>query len=390
MERCRAVDFEKIVAFVRDIYGDSDFVPLHEPRFVGNEKKYLCECVDSTYVSSVGPFVDRFEEAIVRYTGTGYAVATSSGTSALHVSLILAGVRSDDEVITQPLTFVATCNAIRYCNAHPVFVDVEKETMGMSPDALGDYLTENTEMVEGLCVNKKTQRVVRACVPMHTFGHPCRIDEIYEICKRFGLVLVEDAAESLGSSYKERHAGTFGTLGAMSFNGNKIITAGGGGCIVTNDENLAKRARHLTTTAKVPHKWEYKHDEVGYNYRLPNINAALLCAQLEKIESFLVSKRGVARRYEKFFRNEDVDFLVEPTGAHSNYWLNALVFSCVDERDDFLAYSNSRNVMTRPIWSLMNKSSVFKNVQSGPLVNAEWLEERVVNLPSSVVLEGLS
>lgn len=389
MGRCKVESFEKIVTFVRDVYGGKGFIPLHEPCFIGNEKKYLSECIDSTFVSSVGEFVDKLEKMIADYTGASYAVATASGTSALHASLILAGVQHDDEVITQPLTFVATCNAISYCNAQPVFVDVDRGTMGMSPEALEEFLVDNTDMVEGQCVNRRTNRIVRACMPMHTFGHPCRIDEIFDICQRYGLVLIEDAAESFGSRYKDQHTGTFGALGVISFNGNKIITAGGGGCILTDDRKLAERAKHITTTAKIPHKWEYKHDVVAYNYRLPNLNAALLCAQLENVDLFLDSKRGLAQRYEKFFESQGVCFVVEPMSACSNYWLNAVVFSDREERDDFLAYSNAEGVMTRPIWDLMNRSKVFKGAQSGSLINAEWLEERVVNLPSSVLMKGL-
>src|SRR6056300_133934 len=283
--------FNEFINFVRDIYGTKKFVPLHEPRFVGNEKKYLNKCIDSTFVSSVGKFVEEFEEKIAKYTGAKYAVATSNGTSALHISLILAGVEQDDEVITQPLNFVASCNAISYCRAKPIFIDVDIDTMGLSPFALKSFLENSTVIKNNKCINKKTNKIIKACVPMHSYGHPCRIDEIKKILKKNYIFLIEDAAESLGSFYKKKHTGTFGKLGIISFNGNKIITAGGGGCILTNDKILAKKAKHLTTTAKVPHKWDFKHDIVGYNYRMPNLNAALLVAQLENLNKFIIDKR---------------------------------------------------------------------------------------------------
>ena len=266
--------FEDVINFIQSTYQSKDFIPLHEPKFIGNEKKYLNECIDSTFVSSIGKFVDEFEEKIAKYTGARYAVATSNGTSALHIALLLANVTRNDEVITQPLTFVATCNAISYCGANPVFIDVDKETMGLSPLSLQAYLEKNAYIKNQQCINNKTGKVIKACVPMHTFGQPCRIDEIKEICDKYHISLIEDAAESLGSFYKNKHTGTFGQMGVMSFNGNKIITAGGGGCFITNDKELAKRAKHLTTTAKVPHKWKYTHDMIGYNYRMPNLNAA--------------------------------------------------------------------------------------------------------------------
>jgi len=274
----KSIMFEDVVQFIQNIHKTTGFIPLHEPRFDGNEKKYLNECIDSTFVSSVGKFVDQFEEKIADYTGAKYAIATSNGTSALHMSLILANVGRNDEVITQPLTFVATCNAISYCGATPIFIDVDKDTMGLSPSILHEFLRKNTYIKSQQCVNNKTGKVIKACIPMHTFGHPCRIDEIKDICDKRHIFLIEDAAESLGSLYKGMHTGIYGEMGVMSFNGNKIITAGGGGCIITNDENLAKKAKHLTTTAKMPHKWEYVHDLIGYNYRMPNLNAALLVA----------------------------------------------------------------------------------------------------------------
>ena len=378
--------FEGVTVFIQKIYKTTGFIPLHEPKFLGNEKKYLNECVDSTFVSSVGKFVDKFEEKIANYTGVKYAIATSNGTSALHVSLLLANVGCGDEVITQPLTFVATCNSISYCGANPVFVDVDKDTMGLSPSALKDFLENNASIINQQCVNNKTGKVIKACVPMHTFGHPCRIDEIKDICDKYHIFLIEDAAESLGSMYKNKHTGTYGQIGTMSFNGNKIITAGSGGCIITDDEELAKKAKHLTTTAKVPHKWDFYHDMVGYNYRMPNLNAALLVAQLENLDSFINSKCKLAEIYKDFFNNVDYIFFKEPAGGKSNYWLNSIILKNKQQRDEFLNATNSQNVMTRPIWILMNKLPMFEHAQCGDLKNSEWLEERVVNIPSSAIL----
>ena len=297
-----------IIKFIKSIYNKNTFIPLHEPRFLGNEKKYLNECIDSTFVSSVGKFVNEFENKISKFTGAKYAIATSNGTSAIHMSLLLAGVKEDCEVITQPLTFVATCNAISYCGAKPIFVDVERETMGMSPIALRSFLEKNTTVKNKKCINNKSGKVIKACLPMHTYGHPCRVDMIKNICEKFEIFLIEDSAESLGSTYKNKHTGTFGSLGAISFNGNKIITAGGGGCIITDNKILAKKAKHLTTTAKVPHKWEFNHDIVGYNYRMPNLNAALLVAQIENLNNFILNKRKLARNYETFFFFKKYEF----------------------------------------------------------------------------------
>jgi len=375
---------QNIVEFIQDIYATKEFIPLHEPRFIGNEKKYLNDCIDSTFVSSVGKYVDRLEKEFAKKVDSKYAIATVNGTAALHISLILADVKKDDEVITQPLTFVATCNAISYIGANPVFVDVDLGTMGLSPESLKNFLENNCEIIENMCVNKTTGKTIKACVPMHTFGHPCKIDEIKYICDKWHIVLVEDAAESLGSYYKDKHTGTFGKVGAFSFNGNKIITSGGGGVIVTNDETLAKKAKYLTTTAKVPHKYEYVHDQIGYNYRLPNINAALLVAQLENLGAFLNSKRELAHRYKEFFANEKIEFIEEPNNSKSNYWLQALLFQDKQQRDDFLEFTNENGVMTRPIWKLMNELEMFKNSQCSELNNAKYLEARVVNIPSSV------
>ena len=375
-----------VINFIQKTYKTKGLIPLHEPRFIGNEKKYLNECVDSSFVSSVGKFVGKFEEKIANYTDAKYAIAINSGTSALHIALLLANVERNDEVITQALTFVATCNAISYCGAQPVFIDVDRDTMGLSPSALKEFLKDNTSVKNQQCVNNKTGRVIRACVPMHTFGHPCRIDEIKDICDKHYIFLIEDAAESVGSFYKDKHTGNFGQVGVMSFNGNKIITAGGGGCIITSDKTLAKKAKHLTTTAKVPHKWNFNHDMIGFNYRMPNLNAALLVAQLENLENFIHGKRKLAGMYEEFFNSVDYDFFKEPMQCKSNYWLNSLILKNKQQRDEFLNETNSQNIMTRPIWTLMNKLSMFEHAQCGDLTNSEWLEKRVVNIPSSVFI----
>jgi aminotransferase in exopolysaccharide biosynthesis len=378
---------QKIVDFIQSIYNTKEFLPLHEPRFIGNEKKYLNECIDSTFVSSVGKFVDQFETDFAKKVGSKYAIATVNGTSALHISLILADVCKDDEVITQPLTFIATCNAISYCNAKPIFIDVDLDTMGLSPSSLLDFLELHCEIIDGRCINKTTNKTIKACVPMHTFGHPCKIDEIKSICDKWNIALVEDAAESLGSYYKEQHTGTFGKFGAFSFNGNKIITSGGGGVIVTDDEELAKRAKHLTTTAKIPHPYEYRHDEIGYNYRMPNLNAALLVAQLEQLDKFIESKRELALKYEEFFaKYNDIDFIKEPDNSKSNYWLQAILLDDLEKRDYFLEFTNKHGIMTRPIWKLMNELDMFKESQCESLKNSKYLEQRVVNITSSVVI----
>lgn len=376
--------FEDVITFVRQVYRTDKFIPLHEPRFVGNEKRYVNECIDSTFVSSVGKFVDQFEQEMAEYTGAGFAVATVNGTAALHVCLLLAGVGRDDEVLTQPLTFIATCNAISYCNARPVFVDVDRDDMGMSPQALRTFLETHCEVSGSRCINRSTGRVIRACVPMHTFGHPCKIDEIRALCDTYHIVLVEDAAESLGSFHQGRHTGTFGRIGAISFNGNKIITSGGGGCIITDDEALAKKAKHMTTTAKIPHAWEYRHDMIGYNYRMPNINAALLVAQLESLDDFLDDKRRLSDAYREFFSNRGITFVEEPAGCRSNYWLQSVLLENHQQRDVFLRETNANGVMTRPIWALMNRLEMFRGCQHSDLGNAEWLEARCVNIPSSV------
>ena len=378
--------FDDVISFIQDTYKTIEYIPLHEPKLIGNEKKYLNECINSTFVSSVGKFVDDVENRLADYTGAKFVIATSNGTSALHTALLLANVESNEEVITQALTFVATCNAISYCGAKPIFLDVDKETMGLSPSALKEFLEKNTSIKNQKCINKKTGKVIKACIPMHTFGMPCRVDEIKNICDKYHIFLIEDAAESVGSFYKGKHTGTYGQIGVMSFNGNKIITAGGGGCIITSNETLAKRAKHLTTTAKVAHKWDFYHDMIGYNYRMPNINAALLLAQLENIDNFIDKKRELAYLYEEFFNDTSYSFVKEPRDCKSNYWLNSIIHRNKQQRDAFLSETNLNGVMTRPIWKLMHKLPMFQNAQCGNLRNAEWLEERVTNIPSSVIL----
>lgn len=377
--------FDSLITFVREQYRTHDFIPLHSPVFWGREKEYVCDTITSTFVSSVGAYVDRFEREMSDYTGSPRAIAAVNGTAALHMALLLAGVKPGELVITQPLTFIATCNAISYCGAEPVFVDVDRHTLGLSPIALEAWLIEFAYLADdGLCCIKSDGRVLRACLPVHTFGHPADLDGLLAVCRDWNLVLVEDAAESLGSIYKGRHTGTLGALGTLSFNGNKIITTGGGGMILAGEE-LGVRAKHLTTTAKKPHPYEFVHDEVGYNYRLPNINAALGCAQLEQLESFITSKRELAQRYAEQLTGTDLKLFTEPTGCRSNYWLNAVICESKDQRDALLKATNDSGVMTRPIWALMNHLSMYANCPRGDLSNATWLEQRVVNLPSGVL-----
>lgn len=379
--------YKKITDFIHDLYGAPE-VPLHAPCFIGNEKKYLAECIDTTFVSSVGQFVDRFEEKMAQYTGAARAVTCVNGTNALHLALLLVGVERGDEVLTQALTFIATCNAIRYIDAHPVFLDVDKSTMGLSPDAMREWLSRNAEIKDSQCFNKNTQRRIKACVPMHTFGHPARIDEIAAVCKEYHIELVEDEAESLGSLYKGQHTGLFGRVGVISFNGNKTITTGGGGMLLFSDEELGAQAKHLTTQAKVPHRWEFMHDRVGYNYRMPNINAALGCAQLEHLEEFVLNKRETAEKYHAFFETiDDIHYFLEPENCRSNYWLNAILLKDRKSQQDFLQYTNDHGIMTRPAWQLMNRLEMFKGCETDGLKDTQWLEERIVNIPSSVRLK---
>jgi perosamine synthetase len=364
-------------------------VPLHEPRFKGNESRYVQECIESTFVSSVGKFVDRFEKELADYTSAKYAIAVVNGTAALHIALMLAGVESGDEVLVPALSFVATANAVRYCGAKPHFVDSEELTLGMDPEALRNYLQASTEQRNGICVNRKTGNPVRAMVPVHIFGHPCDLGGLLEVAKDFNLVMVEDAAESLGSTYHGQHTGTFGLLCTLSFNGNKTITTGGGGAILTNDPELARHAKHLTTTAKLPHRWDYVHDEVGFNYRMPNLNAALGCAQLEQLPDFLASKRVLFKRYRQTFREiQEVEIVTEPPDCKSNYWLQTLKLSnsVADERDSILEITNGAGLMTRPAWKLLHTLVPYQECPRAPLPVAESLEQRLINLPSSAGL----
>jgi len=396
--------YQPIIDFIRSLYPGKETIPLHEPYFGGNEKKYVLDCIETNYVSSVGKYVDRFEEVIRDFTGAKYAIATVNGTAALHIALKLAGVQPGDLVITQPLTFIATCNAISYCGAEPVFVDIDAETLGMSPDSLESWLSTNTVIEDNVCYLKEVHKLhelqynnnnnkfveirgpkrISACVPMHTFGHPCKIDKIVDICNRYHIPVVEDAAESIGSYYKGQHTGTFGKFGILSFNGNKTITTGGGGMILTDDDELGPLAKHITTTAKKPHPWKFEHDMIGYNYRLPNINAALGCAQMEILPDILKNKRQTAKRYQDFFNNlKDIEFISEPSDSISNYWLNAILLYDEKERDQFLDYAYSQKVMCRPAWTLMNKLSMFSKCISSTLSESNMVEKKLINIPSS-------
>lgn len=381
--------FDHFVRFVRDLYGTKDFIPLHEPRFNGNERRYVLDTIDSTFVSSVGSYVDEFELRQAEFTGATYAVATVNGTAALHVALLLAGVKAEDEVLTQSLTFVASCNAIRYCGAEPVFIDVDRNNLGLSPNSLRQFLEENCEVRDdGVCWNRVSNKPVRACLPMHTFGFPAALDGLVALCEEYNIVLVEDAAESLGSFYNTKHTGTMGKLGAISFNGNKIMTSGGGGMLLTNDEDLAVHAKHMTTTAKISHHWEFDHDELGFNYRLPNINAALGVAQMESLPSFVESKRHLAQQYQAWGERYGLRFIKEPQGTKSNYWLNAVLAESRVQRDAMLEFTNERDVMTRPAWKPMHHLQMNSRCQSVELTNTEWLYARIVNVPSSVPIYG--
>ncbi len=385
--------YAEIVSFIRTIYNNPDgLIPLHAPVFNGNEKKYLEECINSTYVSSIGRFVDQFEVEMANYTGSKKAVACVNGTSALHLALKLVGVENGHEVLTQPLTFIATANAIIYCCAQPVFLDVDTDTMGLSPIALRNWLVTSTKQQinkstnQQECYNVKTGRKISACIPVHTFGHPCRINEIVDICKEYHIPVIEDAAESLGSFYMGQHTGTFADIGVLSFNGNKIITTGGGGMLLFKDEELAKKAKHLTTQAKVPHPWEFVHDEIGFNYRMPNINAALGLAQLEQLCEFLWLKRQIAIAYNDFFNKLEIEFKTEPPDSTSNYWLNCILLKNQEERNAFLKCTNESGIMTRPAWKLMSDLPMFFKCQTDELKNAKEFSDRLVNIPSSAML----
>lgn len=377
--------FQTVVNFIKQQFPHQDFIPLHEPKFIGNEKAYVLDAISSTFVSSVGVYVNKFEEMMCEITGAKYAIAIVNGTNALHLALLLADVLEDDEVLSQSLTFIATCNAISYIKAKPVFVDVDLDTLGMSPSSLKLFLHQNGEKrADGFTYNKQSQKRIKACVPMHTFGLPCRIDEIAEICNQWNISLVEDAAESLGSYYKNQHTGTFGKIGTFSFNGNKTVTCGGGGALITNDATLAKRAKHLSTQAKQAHPWAFLHDEIGYNYRMPNLNAALACAQLEQLNTFVKNKRVLASSYKNFFQDLAIPFVEELPKAQSNYWLNAILWKDIEEREAFLKYANNHGVMSRPVWELMHRLPMFSTAQKAHLSNSEYIADRLVNIPSSV------
>lgn len=378
---------KKLINFIQDIYQTKEFIPLHAPNFVGNEKEYVNNTLDSTFVSSVGKFVDQFENQIEKYTGTKKAVATVNGTAALHTALILAGVKRDDLVITQALTFVATCNAAFHMGAEPVFVDVSKVSLGLCPNALERYLEASAIInTHGECQHKETKKIIRLVVVMHTFGHPVELDELFVVCNKWHLSVVEDAAESLGSFYKGKHTGTLGKFGVLSFNGNKVITTGGGGMVLCQSTETGEHCKHITTTAKVPHPYEFYHDEPGFNYRLPNLNAALGCAQMETLPLFLEHKRRLANQYSQFFDDSDFQFIVEPDYAKSNYWLNAVLCPDVESRNVLLEKTNENKIMTRPVWQLMHRLPMFKNAPRGELPTSEWLESRLVNIPSSPAL----
>lgn len=380
--------FDRIIATIRDHYDDPDgFIPLHAPLFKGNERKYVLDAIDSTFVSSVGKFVNEFESMICTYTGAKFAIATVNGTAALHMALLIAGVKRNELVITQPLSFIATCNAISYLGAEPVFVDIDKDTLGLSSSKLKVFLEQYCKIDNNDCYHKQSGKRIAACVPMHTFGHPVHLNELLTICNEFRIPIIEDAAESIGSLYNGKHTGTIGLLGTFSFNGNKTITCGGGGVIVTNDEGLAKNAKHLTTQAKIPHAWEFSHDHIGYNYRLPNLNAAMACAQMEMLDIFIKSKRELALKYKALFMELDLESVQETQGSFSNYWLNAVLFSDRKERDAFLKYSNDRKVMTRPVWNLMVDLDMFKKCIHTDISNARTIADRLVNLPSSPMVK---
>ncbi len=374
------------IDFVRELY-QSDNVPLHRPLFEGNEKIYLQNCIDSTFVSSVGAKVNDFESALSQFTGAEYVIATSNGTAALHAALTLAGVDENTEVITQALTFVGTCNPVKYLGASLIFIDVARDTLGLCPCALERYLLSHVTMKNGVATNKTTGKIIKVCVPMHTFGHPCAVEEIVEICDSYNIVVIEDAAESLGSFSTGKHTGTMGIAGVLSFNGNKVITTGGGGAIITNDEKFARQARHITTTAKVPHPYLFLHDEIGFNYRMPNLNAALGCAQMEKLSQMLAHKRVITNQYKQHFVNSHIQFFQEPEGARSNYWLNTILLENQQERDEFLEKTNAAGIETRPAWTLMPDLDIFALSEHDGLKNSIELASCIVNIPSSVPSE---
>ena len=378
---------DAFMAMVREVFSTNQFIPLHAPRFMGCEKELILQTLESTFVSSVGECVEQFEEDIAQYTGAQFAIAVSSGTAALHTALHAVGVVRNDEVITSPLTFVATCNAISYCGARPVFVDVDLDTLSLSPKSLAQFLDQHAELqTDGLCWNRSSGKVIRACVPVHNLGHPARAKEIAAVCERYNIAVIEDAAESLGSLSDEQHTGRIGLIGILSFNGNKIITTGGGGALITDDAVLARRLKHLTTTAKQPHPWLFRHDEIGFNYRLPNLNAALGVAQMAQLDDFVAKKRKLAKYYATWLDQwPQATIVSEPTGARSNYWLNAMLLQDCETRDSFLCRTNEQGIMTRPMWTPMHTLPMYQNCQRSSLDNAELIENTLVNIPSSVV-----
>jgi perosamine synthetase len=383
----QSFDSQKVITEIKKLFPGKTEIHLHEPCFVGAEKSYLVDCVDSTFVSSVGKYVTDFEKKIAEFTGVRFAIATTNGTSALHLALVAAGVGPEDEVLTQDLTFVATANSIAYTGAKPIFIDSDPVTMGMCAATLEKFLRENTKASnEGFSYNVHTGRQIKACVPMHTLGLPLQIEEILNVCQKYKITLIEDAAEALGSYLNGKHVGSHGEMSTLSFNGNKIITCGGGGMVITNNEVLAKKLKHLSTTAKVAHPWEFFHDEVGYNYRLPNINAALGCAQMEQIPRFLESKKKLSAEYARLFSELGVEFIVDRAGTESNRWLNAIRLKSAQERDDFIALCQSQKIFARPMWRLMTELPMFSECQRSTLDNAKDLAKRVVCLPSSVRL----
>jgi len=375
---------QEITAYIKSLYPKQDPVLLHCPEFFGNEKKYLAECIDTQYVSYMGRFVVDMENKIREITGAKYAVALANGTAALHMLLVAIGIEPGDEVITQSLSFVATAAAIVHAQSTPVFVDVEQSTLGMSPESLRGFLEEYAEIVDRKCYNKKTNKRIKAVIPTHTFGHPVRMEEIKKICEDYSLLLVEDSAESLGSCYKGKYTGTFGRAGVFSFNGNKLVTTGGGGMVITDDKSIAQKIRHISTTAKRPHRWEFYHDEVGYNLRMPSLNAAIGLAQLEYFDQLLGNKRETSRLYQDFFATMDIKFITEPDNAKSNYWLNAILLDDRQQREEFLKYTNTNGVQTRPAWVLLHTLPPYKNCQHMETPNAEYIVNRLVNIPSSV------
>ncbi|HEX4886526.1 MAG TPA: LegC family aminotransferase [Luteibaculaceae bacterium] len=377
-------NFADIVDFIRSQYPTQEFIPLHEPRFSGNEKAYVLDAIESTFVSSVGEYVNRFERDTAQICQTGFAIATVNGTAALHTALLLTGVGTSDEVITTAFTFVATANAIAYTGANPVFLDIDEDTLGLSPVALENWLKAHALRNGNTLINKNTGRTIKAAVVMHAFGLPARIEELVDVCNEWGITLIEDAAEALGSTYKGKPLGSFGAIGTLSFNGNKTITCGGGGAVLTRDEELAKKAKHLTTQAKVAHPWEFFHDQLGYNYRMPNLNAALACAQLEQLVGFVDAKRSLAERYKAFFSQLGLYFYTELPNGKSNYWLNAIRFESSNEANQFLSYSNSKGVMTRPVWRLMTDLPMFASATNDGLTVSRNLAHTIVNIPSSV------